>query len=77
MVLDIVREKVEHVKREIRNTVIEGDRRRFSMLCEGIVSPRLYLGALSDFVYTIAKEGFHTNLYCLVFTRYSYKRRLF
>ena len=46
---------MDHVKRELRNDVIEGDRRRTSMLVEGVISPRLYLGALADFLLTIVK----------------------
>ena len=53
--LDIVAEKVEHVKQEIRCDIVEGDRRRTSMLVEGVVSPKLYLGALADFLLEIAK----------------------
>lgn len=50
----IVREKINHVKQERANdTVIEGDRRRMSMLVENVLDEDLYLAAMSDFIYTI------------------------
>ena len=44
-----------HLRREVRDVVVEGDRRRFSMLVERILDPNLYLCALSDFLLTIAR----------------------
>ena len=52
---EIVKEKVDHLRREIRDDIVEGDRRRVSMLVEGIISPDLYLAACADFILTIAE----------------------
>ena len=49
----IVREKWERVMQEVRRLDIEGDRRRFSMLVQGVLDPDWYMGALADFLYTI------------------------
>ena len=47
-------EKVNFVKQEIvGDAAIEGSRRRFSMLVEGVTDPRFFLAAVSDFLYTI------------------------
>ena len=49
-----MREKINHVRQERANDVIvEGDRRRFSMMVEGILDSDLYLAALSDFIVTV------------------------
>lgn len=51
---EIVREKVNFVRQErASNTIIEGARRRMSMLVEGVLDPDLYLAAMTDFIYTI------------------------
>ena len=47
-------EKVNHVRQEVVDVIIEGDRRRTSMMVENVIDPDLYLAALSDFLYTIA-----------------------
>ena len=51
---EIVRDKVDHVRQErVNDTIVEGDRRRMSMLVEGVLDPDLYLPAMTDFLYTI------------------------
>ena len=50
---EIVKDKVDHVRREEFNIVIEGDRRRTSMLVENVMDPDFYIGAMSDFLHTI------------------------
>ena len=51
---DIVHEKIEYVRQEgERNVIIEGGRRRFSMLVENVIDPDLYVAGLADFLYTI------------------------
>ena len=52
---EIVDDKINHVNQEVRDPAVICDRRRFSMLSEGVLSPQLYLCALSDFILTIAE----------------------
>ena len=59
-----MREKTNHVRREIVDVVVEGDRRRFSMLVEGVLDPDLYVAAMADFIFTItstAEIGFRSG----------------
>ena len=53
------------MRQEVVDVVIEGDRRRTSMLVEGILDPDLYMGGMSDFLYTIVSTmeiGFRNEL---------------
>ena len=46
------------------DVVVEGDRRRFSMLVEGVLDPDLYVAAMADFIFTItstAEIGFRNG----------------
>ena len=52
---DTVKEKVDRVRQEVRDNAVICDRRRFSMLREGVLSPELFLCGLTDFILTIAE----------------------
>ena len=53
--LEIVEEKQDYLRNEVQTLQVESDRRRTSMLCQGILDPCHYLAALSDFVLSVVE----------------------
>ena len=52
----MVAEKQNYLKNETQILKVESDRRRVSMLVEGILDPDMYLAAVADFILTISQS---------------------